>query len=100
MKRSIILIVSALFVSLVACSDDDDDKGGGDVAASCKSLCTTAGFGDGRADVQPHEINCFCTGGSGTITAAACADMCKSTDKSGSQPFGNGPAGANACQCQ
>lgn len=99
MKRSFIVIVSALFVSLVACSGDDDE-GGKDPAASCKDLCTTAGFGDGRADVQPHEVNCFCTGGTGTISAAACTDMCTSIGKSGSQPFGTGPQGANACQCE
>ena len=93
MKRSISLFVSALFVSLVACSGSDDP------ASACTDLCTTAGFQDGRVDVQPNEINCFCTGGSGTVSDEACTNMCASTDKSGSQTFGTGPNLKDACQC-
>ena len=99
MKCSAICLLVTLFVSLVACSSDDE-AGTKDPATSCNDLCTSAGFGDGRADVQPNEINCFCTGGSGTISATACTDMCSSIGKSKSEPFGSGAGQtANACQC-
>ena len=99
--RTFALTVFALgLVAMPAgCSDDEDDKKN-DSAASCTSLCTGAGFSAGRADVQPNEINCFCTGGSGVVTASACKSMCDGLGRATSAPFGGSAGAENACQCE
>jgi hypothetical protein len=87
-----------LMMLAMACSEDEEAAR--DPAPSCKQLCTSAGFSDGRADVQPNEVNCFCTGGSGSVAADACASMCKGIGRAKGSVFGSGaPATANACQC-
>ncbi|HVJ94047.1 MAG TPA: hypothetical protein VM580_29865 [Labilithrix sp.] len=93
--RALTLCTVSLVVLLAACSSDDDDK---DPATACKDMCSAVGFSGSRIDNQPHELNCFCTG-SGTVTPAACTDMCKSTGKAKGEPFGSGQSGPNACQC-
>lgn len=90
--------VTALLVASSAACGSDDEVGSSDPTAACDSMCKGGGFTASRLDAQPNETNCFCTG-AGTITAAACTDMCKSTGKPG-KPFGSGGATANACQCQ
>lgn len=88
----------AAAVLAAGCSDDSEETKS--PAVACTDMCTKAGFSSGRADVQPHELNCFCTG-AGTVTPAACTEMCSSQNKKGS-PFtsGQGVTSANACQCQ
>ncbi|MCW5832957.1 MAG: hypothetical protein KIS78_11155 [Labilithrix sp.] len=93
---SAFVVAVLLVATTTGCGDDDDD---GDVNAACDAMCKGAGFTSSRLEEHGHETNCFCTGGSGTVSADACTNMCKSTGKPGS-PFGSGPAGANACQCQ
>lgn len=98
---SLVLTTTFVALTVLACSDDDDAAGGGgDVAGSCDTMCKGAGFTSSRVDQQPNETNCFCTG-TGTITADACTNMCKSVGKPG-QPFGSGAGvtSANSCQCQ
>lgn len=93
MKIGSMIMLAAV---LLACSSDDDVKPAGDAAGSCTNLCTKSGFKSGRADVQPNEINCFCTDGPGTVAAADCTSMCTSLGKSKGAPFG---AKTDACQC-
>jgi hypothetical protein len=90
--------VGGLLVSIPACSDDDE-SGGKDPSSTCAEMCTGAEFGSSRVDAHPHEINCFCTGGTGTVSATACTNMCSALGKTKSEPFGNGPQGPDACQC-
>jgi len=100
--RALALLV--VITTLVACGSDDSTETK-DAATSCKDLCSASGFSSSRVDAQPNEINCFCSGGSGTVTAATCTDGCKSQGKSKSQPFkASGPAAApgmalDSCQC-
>lgn len=90
-------LVASLFLSSIvvvaACGDDDDPN------TACESMCKDSGFSSSRLDQHSHETNCFCLGGSGTVTASACTDMCKSVDKPGSV-FRSGGTTDNACQCQ
>lgn len=92
-RLTLTAIVLGALALTVACGDDEET---GDVKGSCDSMCKSAGFTASRLDEQPHELNCFCTGGTGTVTAEACTNMCKSAGKPG-EPFGKGP---DACQCQ
>ena len=94
---SVVLAVGVVLVSVSACSSDDEASK--DPGAACKDVCSSAGFTSSRVDAQPHETNCFCTGGTGTVTPAACTEMCSALGKGKSEPFGAGPQGANACQC-
>ncbi|MBX3232096.1 MAG: hypothetical protein KIT84_19725 [Labilithrix sp.] len=105
---SSLTVVGVLVAALVACSSDDDDKPAGDAAGSCTDLCTKSGFASGRANVYPHEINCFCEGGggaggdagTGTVAAADCSGMCTALGKAKGAVFGSGAGQtANACQC-
>ena len=95
------MVLSVALVSMLvgACSSDDEASTA-TPTASCDSMCKGAGFTASRIDVQSNETNCFCTG-TGTVTATACTEMCKSTGKPG-KPFRSGAAAAsdNACQCQ
>lgn len=97
----LISVVVASLTALVACSDDDDSSGSKDPTSSCKDLCTGAGFSSSRVDVQSNETNCFCSGGTGTVTDAACTTMCKGSGKSKAQTFKADKNAANmdSCQC-
>ncbi len=63
-------------------------------------MCKGGGFTSSRVDVQPNETNCFCVG-AGTVTAAACTDMCSRATGMPGAPFtsGAGVMSSNACQC-
>lgn len=97
MHKSILLSLLALTALLVACSSDSSSSS--DPAGSCTSMCTKAGFASSRVDVQPNEINCFCTG-TGTMTAAICTEGCTGLGKGKSQPFGSAAGKMDACQCE
>lgn len=102
MHRRILFLWTALAVSavLLACSSDSSSSGSSsDPASSCTSMCAKAGFASSRVDVQPNEINCFCTG-TGTMTAAICTEGCTGLGKSKSQPFGSAAGKMDACQCE
>lgn len=92
------LAVAAVMSAVPACSDDDEKS---DPTAACDSMCKSTGFASSRVDAQPHETNCFCTG-TGTVTPAACTDMCSKAAGKPGAPFtsGAGVTNANACQCQ
>lgn len=97
MHNSILLSLLAVAALLVACSSDSSTSS--DPAGSCTSMCTKAGFASSRVDVQPNEINCFCTG-TGAMTAAICTEGCTGLGKSKSQPFGSAAGKMDACQCE
>ena len=94
MTRVSFLIAALFFVSACGAAKTP--------ALACTDLCTGAGFTGGTSDVQSNETNCFCTGGSGTISDSACATMCTQAGKGSSTAFksGAGVTTANACQCQ
>jgi hypothetical protein len=94
-----VLVVLASVLVLVACSSDDEAGGSKTPAAGCTDLCTAAAFSGSRVDVQPNEINCFCTGGTADVAAAACTSMCTSIGKTKGAPFKSGATNFNACQC-
>jgi hypothetical protein len=73
--------------------------GGSDPATSCKDMCTGAGYSSSNADVQPHEINCFCSGGTGTVTSESCTKLCQSLGKSSAMTFKSSGTVVNSCQC-
>lgn len=73
--------------------------GGSDPATSCKDMCTEAGYSSANADVQPNEINCFCSSGTGPVTAESCTKLCKALGKSTSTPFKSSGTVVNSCQC-
>lgn len=75
-------------LSFAACAADPE--------ASCTSLCTGSGFDEGMADVQPNEVNCFCSGGTGEVLAEECTSMCTSIGKSTGEVFGTMN---ESCQC-
>jgi len=78
-------------VALVAC--------GGGASASCKDMCTGAGFSDQTVDEATNEINCMCKSGSGIVSAEACTKMCSGTAKKTGKPFSSGGGQINSCQC-
>jgi hypothetical protein len=83
-----------LFCLAAACSG-----GGADATASCKDLCTGAGFTSYTVDAQSNETNCFCTGGTGNVDAAACTKMCTALGKGTAQAFKSKGTNVDACQC-
>jgi hypothetical protein len=85
-------------VALVACSSDDKSESN-DPTVACKDLCTASGFSSSRLDNQPNELNCFCSGGTGTVTAAACTNTCTSAGKKTAQPFKSSGGAFDSCQC-
>ena len=87
------IAMAALAISLAACGGSADSE------TSCKDLCTGAGYTNSSVDVQPHEVNCFCSGGSGTVSADACTKMCTDLGKSSAQTFKSGGTAVNSCQC-
>src|SRR5688572_29885562 len=90
-----VVVLFVCFGVSASCGDDAADP-----ASACMSLCTSSGFSRSNIDVQPNETNCFCTGGSGTVSASACMSTCTDIDKTTSQVFGSGAGQtANACQC-
>lgn len=91
------VVAIGLLAAPVACGGDDDAKK--DPAATCTGMCTGAGFTAGRADVQPNELNCFCTGGSGTVSAAACTTLCSDLEAGAGAPFSGSGGPLDACQC-
>jgi len=95
MKRilSTLCLASLFAAAPLACNPNNN---GGDPAAACMELCTTSGFTSGRAEVFPHELNCFCDGGnaSSQVTAAACTKTCTDLGWSAGNAFST-----SACQC-
>ncbi len=95
MKRilSTLSLASLFAAAPLACGPNNN---GGDPAAACTDLCTTSGFTSGRAEVFPHELNCFCEGGSASaqVTAAACTETCTDLGWSAGNAFST-----RACQC-
>lgn len=91
----------AVTVSLLAAcgSDEPSTSGSADPTASCAALCKSASFSGSRVDNQPNEINCFCTGGGGTVAAQACTDTCAKLGKSKAQAFKSTGGAVDACQC-
>ena len=84
-------------LSLLGCGDKDDTAQPGesaDATAVCETMCTDAGFSAGAADEYEHELNCFCSGGSGEVTASACTDLCTGLGWSAGDAFST-----EACQC-
>lgn len=73
--------------------------GSADPATSCKDLCTGAGYTSSNADVQSNEINCFCSGGTGTVSAESCTKLCTSLGKSSAMTFKSAGTVVNSCQC-
>ncbi|HEX8700790.1 MAG TPA: hypothetical protein VF815_18240 [Myxococcaceae bacterium] len=99
MKRilSMFFIASLLAAAPLACNPNNDpNNNNGDPATACTDLCTTSGFTSGRAEVYPHELNCFCEGGaaSAQVTAAACTETCTDLGWSAGNAFST-----SACQC-
>jgi len=95
---SFTLAASAVVASSAGCGSDSATTK--DPAVACTDLCKASGFTSSRVDVQPNEVNCFCTG-MGTVADAPCKDMCTSIGKPTGAPFGSGAGGAkNACQCE
>lgn len=99
MKRilSTLSLASLFAAAPLACgSNNNNNNNGGDPAAACTDLCTTSGFTSGRAEVFPHELNCFCEGGSASaqVTAAACTETCTDLGWSAGSAFST-----SACQC-
>ena len=96
MKRILsTLSLASLFAAVpLACGPNNNKRG--DPAAACTDLCTTSGFTSGRAEVFPHELNCFCEGGSASaqVTAAACTETCTDLGWSAGSAFST-----SACQC-
>lgn len=96
MKRilSTLSLASLFAAAPLAC--DPNNASGGDPVAACTDLCTTSGFTRGRAEVFPHELNCFCEGGSASaqVTAAACTETCTDLGWSAGNAFST-----SACQC-
>ncbi len=90
------LTVCILALTSSACgvtNNNDEDE---DPAMACTDLCTTSGFAQGRAEVYPHELNCFCEGGnaSAKVSAATCTQTCKDLGWSEGEAFAT-----YACQC-
>lgn len=102
MKRilSTLSLASLIAAAPLACNPNPNPnpkpKPGGDPEAACTELCTTSGFTSGRAEVFPHELNCFCDGGSASaqVTAAACTKTCTDLGWSAGHAFSS-----SACQC-
>ncbi|MEW5849287.1 MAG: hypothetical protein AB2A00_10755 [Myxococcota bacterium] len=91
---------AALALSLQACNPMQEEEESKDPATACSDLCTQEGFSSSSVDVQSNETNCFCSGGSGTMTDAHCADMCSSIGKGNAQTFNSTAGGAkDSCQC-
>lgn len=97
--KSSIAVAAAVF-TIVACSSDDASTNK-DAAGACKDLCSAAGFGSSNAQEFPQEINCTCSGGTGTVAAQACTDMCTGIGRSKGQPYKNNGGGTppDSCQC-
>ncbi len=99
------LIVRSLFVAVAlapfinACGSDDEAKK--DAAGSCKDLCTSTGFSSSNVQEFPHEVNCTCSAGTGTVAAQACTNMCTAIGKAKGQPYknGGGTTPPDSCQC-
>lgn len=85
------LLLAAL--GLAAC-------GSTDAPTACTDMCTASGFSSGRSDVQSNETNCFCSGGSGAVTATRCTDMCTSLGKASGATFKSANGPIDSCQCQ
>jgi hypothetical protein len=88
---STLVVASLLALASTACGVDPVEP-----AKACTELCTTSGFDSGNAEVFPHEVNCFCMGGSSTarVAADACTKTCKDMGWSAGQAFA-----VSACQC-
>jgi len=98
MKRTVsTFAVAALFACVsLACGGNNNRLSAVDPATACTDLCTTSGFTGGNAEVFPHEVNCFCSGGNGSasVTAAACTQTCEDLGWSAGEAFSS-----SACQC-
>ena len=97
MKRAASLLAVASLVACVslACGGNNNRlSGSSDPATACTDLCTTSGFAGGTAEVYPHEVNCFCAGGSGSVAAADCTQTCLDLGWSAGEAFSS-----SACQC-
>ncbi len=90
--RMLLSLWFALAIAQLGC-------GGSDPATSCKDMCTEAGYSSSNTDVQPHEINCFCSGGTGTVSADSCTKLCKALGKSSATAFKSSGTAVNSCQC-
>ncbi len=72
---------------------------GKDATSSCQAMCTQSGFGGSRVDIQPNELNCFCTSGAGEVTDARCTALCTGQGKAKAERFKSTGASFDACQC-
>jgi hypothetical protein len=86
-------LVFGLALSVTACG------GSADPETTCKDLCSGAGYSTSRVDSYPHEVNCFCTGGSGTVTAESCTKMCTDLGKTSAMTFKSTGTAVDSCQC-
>lgn len=84
------------FASLACGGNNNRSSGSQDPATACTDLCTTSGFTGGRADVFPHEVNCFCEGGnaSSRVEPAECTRTCEDLGWTAGEAFS-----VSACQC-
>jgi len=89
-----------LLLTLVVFACSSESSSSKDSGTVCKETCQAAGYADSKVDTQPNEVNCFCSTGTGTISADACKNMCSQLGKTKSAPFGgNGSKVLNSCQC-
>jgi hypothetical protein len=95
MKRpvSTLAVISLFALASLGCNPSAA-SGNKDPATACTDLCTASGFASGRAEEFPHELNCFCEGGNGSVAANACTQTCTDLGWSKGEAFS-----ASACQC-
>ena len=93
---SALAVASLLGLASLACNPKGNSNPAADPAAACTELCTTSGFASGRAEVFPHELNCFCEGGNGNarVEAAECMQTCEDLGWTAGEAFS-----ASAGQC-
>jgi hypothetical protein len=97
MKRTLPALTVAAFLALASTACRGNNGGPDeDPAMACTDLCTTSGFASGRAEVFPHEVNCFCEGGnaSARVEAASCMETCTDLGWNQGEAFA-----VYACQC-
>lgn len=97
------LLSAFILVAAASCaggpSSSSSSGGNKTPETACSDLCTQEGFTSSSVMVETNETNCFCSGGSGTMTDGHCTAMCDSIGKDTAQTFGSGTGPKDACQC-
>lgn len=96
MKRTFSTLAVASLLALASSACGPNEEPDPDPAPACTELCTNSGFTSGRAELFPHELNCFCEGGnaSSRVEAQACTETCRDLGWSAGEAFAS-----SACQC-